>query len=122
MPCSSSHFPTRFPEALAPSLLEDDELSVAESVDKGFRFRYAGGEMAPRLELEEVRVCDGWNDEAVGIRASSATVMHTRELLDVLVPDSVVLSGRRFFCILPANIFLPLIRSGKLQGVECAVQ
>jgi hypothetical protein len=77
--------------------------------------------MAPRLELEEVRVCDGWNDEAVGIRASSATVMHTRELLDVLVPDSVLLSGRRFFCILP-NIFLPLIRSGKLQGVECAVQ
>ena len=75
--------------------------------------------MAPRLELEKDRVCDGWNDEAAGIRASSAAI-NSRELFDVLVPDSA-LSGRRDFCILQ-NIFFPLIRSDKLQGIGCAVQ
>jgi hypothetical protein len=29
-------------------------------------FRYAAGGDGARLELENVRVCDGWNDEAPG--------------------------------------------------------
>jgi hypothetical protein len=71
-------FSNEIPEARTFAVLLEDELSAAESVHEGFGFRYASGEMVPQLEPENVRVCDGWNDEVAGIRASSATEMNSR--------------------------------------------